>query len=375
MNAITPPAVKPGKIWYWLGALSILAGLVVGGILIVNSISTLSKTVDGFGRVRVPGGESCKLVFDKPGRYTIYYEFETKIPQRDDACNDTGGTELINASTSSPLGLDVTLKSVDQPESAPLKTVPSTSGDVSISLNGHSGKAIREVQIDRPGDYVIEVSGGSAGTTTEPYVLAVGRGAIASVASRIVSAARDSRAWRFARLDPVDRHRIEAPQAPAASGHPGSDGLPRRANGTVRLACASPVGRYPRASGAVGWNGPGLAAASPSGPRLNAASASAARAVGPTELVAKPARASTSEKGWPEVAKRQAQSEVRTRLLHSPPRSTDGEEPSRPCRRSTLPAGRTSWVTTAGWRAPARWRRLDAGTSSRSLRHRGCRPR
>jgi hypothetical protein len=189
MNAITPPAVKPGKIWYWLGALSILTGLVVGGILIANSISTLSKTVDSFGRVRVPGGESCKLVFDKPGRYTIYYEFQTKIPQRDDACNDTGGTELINASTSSPLGLDVTLKSVDKPENAPLKTVASTSGDVSISLNGHSGKAIREVQIDRPGDYVIEVSGGSAGSTTpEPYVLAVGRGAITSVASRIVSA-------------------------------------------------------------------------------------------------------------------------------------------------------------------------------------------
>jgi hypothetical protein len=187
MNAITPPAVKPGKIWYWLGALSILAGLVVGGILMANSISTLSKTVDNFGRVRVPGGESCKLVFDKPGRYTIYYEFQTKIPQRDDACNDTGGTELITASTSSPLGLDVTLKSVDKPESAPLKTVPSTSGDVSISLNGHSGKAIREVQIDRPGDYVIEVSG-RGNTTPEPYVLAVGRGAIASVASRIVSA-------------------------------------------------------------------------------------------------------------------------------------------------------------------------------------------
>jgi hypothetical protein len=148
----------------------------------------LSKTVDGFGRVRVPGGESCKLVFDKPGRYTIYYEYQTKIPQRDDACNDTGGTELITASTSSPLGLDVTLKSVDKPDSAPLKTLPSTSGDVSISLNGHSGKAIREVQIDRAGDYVIEVSGGSAGTTSEPYVLAVGRGAITSVASRIVSA-------------------------------------------------------------------------------------------------------------------------------------------------------------------------------------------
>jgi hypothetical protein len=187
MNAITSPAVKPGKIWYWLGVLSILTGFVVGAILVVNSISTLSKTVDGFGRVRVPGGESCKLVFDKPGRYTIYYEFDTKIPQRDDACNDTGGTELINASTSSPLGLDVTLKSVDKPDSAPLKTVPSTSGDVSISLNGHSGKAIREVQVDRAGDYVIEVSDGSA-SATDPYVLAVGRGAIASVASRILSA-------------------------------------------------------------------------------------------------------------------------------------------------------------------------------------------
>lgn len=167
--------------------MAILAGLIAGGLIIANSLSALSKTVDSFGRVRVPGGESCKLVFDKPGRYTIYYEFQTKLPNRDDACNDTGGTEQINTSTESPLGLDITLKSVGKPDSAPLKTDKSSSGDVSISLNGHQGKAIREVQIDQPGDYVIEVQGGSAGSTTDPYVLAVGRGAISSVASQIVS--------------------------------------------------------------------------------------------------------------------------------------------------------------------------------------------
>lgn len=187
MNTLAPPAVKPGKIWFWLGAMAILAGLIAGGLIIANSLSALSKTVDSFGRVRVPGGESCKLVFDKPGRYTIYYEFQTKLPNRDDACNDTGGTEQINTSTESPLGLDITLKSVGKPDSAPLKTDKSSSGDVSISLNGHQGKAIREVQIDQPGDYVIEVQGGSAGSTTDPYVLAVGRGAISSVASQIVS--------------------------------------------------------------------------------------------------------------------------------------------------------------------------------------------
>lgn len=186
MNAATPP-LKPGKIWYWIGALTILAGLTGAAVLGINSLRSLSKTVDSFGRIKVPGGEQCKLVFDKPGRYTIYYEYQTTMPVRNADCVDTGGNETVaNTRQDPPFGLVVQLRSVSDPAAPLLQSVKSTSGDVSISLNGHVGKSAREVVVDKAGEYVVEVSG--TAEDTQPYVLAVGRGAVSQVAGGILGA-------------------------------------------------------------------------------------------------------------------------------------------------------------------------------------------
>jgi hypothetical protein len=172
-----PSALKPSKIWYWLGALSIVAGLVGGGAIMVRAFMSLNKTVDNFGRVRVPGDESCKLVFSKPGTYTIYYEYKTDLPARGANCQPTGSTESIDAPQRHPLGLEVSL--IDS-AGAELATTLSTTNDQSISLHGHMGTALREVQIENPGDYQLKVGG--IEPDSAPFVLSVGRGALTRVA-------------------------------------------------------------------------------------------------------------------------------------------------------------------------------------------------
>ncbi len=177
MNSPSASAVKPGTFWYWLGGLLMLSSILGGGLIIVNALQTMTKTVDSFGRIKVPGGEGCKLVFGKPGRYTIYYEYQTNLPRRAADCTETGENEEINASAKKPFGLEISLVDTDGTE---IPTSLSTAGDAGISMNGHIGNALREVTIDRPGGYKLKVGGVTE--QSEPFVLAVGRGGIVRVA-------------------------------------------------------------------------------------------------------------------------------------------------------------------------------------------------
>jgi hypothetical protein len=174
-------ALKPSKMWYWLGALSVLAGLIGGGVVMVSAFTSLNKTVDNFGRIRIPGDEHCQLVFAKPGKYTIYYEYKTELPSRGESCQPTGSQETIDAPEQHPLGLEVSL--VDG-SGAELATTLSTSGDKSMSLHGHLGSALREVQIVTPGDYRLKVDG--VDPNAAPFVLSVGRSGLAHVAPYIL---------------------------------------------------------------------------------------------------------------------------------------------------------------------------------------------
>ena len=188
MNAYAAPVVKPGKLWYWLGALLMLVGIIVGAVMAVQAFQALSKTVDGFGRVRVPGGENCKFVFDKAGTYTIYYEFQSTVPKRSDDCIDPAGGQsaetenVVNSSQEAPLDLDIRLVSVTGGTELPTVL---RKGDVSFSTSGHLGSAVREVTLPEAGEYRLKVTGVE---NAQPFVLAIGRGGVFQVAGDIVRA-------------------------------------------------------------------------------------------------------------------------------------------------------------------------------------------
>jgi hypothetical protein len=163
------PAIKPSKGWIWLGALLILAGITSASIIAIGSTMALSKTVDNFARIRVPDDVNCRLIFTKPGTYTIYYEYQGDVARRSDDCQETGGTVAVSAPKTAPVGLDVTLTD-DQG-----KEISSTrnTDDVSVSVSGHAGVAVRKIVIPAAGDYLAVVTGAG----DKPFVLAVGRGA------------------------------------------------------------------------------------------------------------------------------------------------------------------------------------------------------
>ena len=53
----TPTKIKPGKGWYWLGALLLAGGLLGGLALAVAGFLNLKNTVEDFGRFKVTNGQ------------------------------------------------------------------------------------------------------------------------------------------------------------------------------------------------------------------------------------------------------------------------------------------------------------------------------
>lgn len=173
MSTPSPSPIKPSKALIWLGALLILAGIIGAAAIAIGSTIALSKTVDGFARLQMPSDESCRLIFTKPGRYTVYYEYAGTVPERDETCQPTGRDVIVDADQTPPAGLDVTL--IDSAGNEITSTA--ATDDASISISGHAGVAVRSIVIPTAGDYTATVERGGDGT----YVLAFGRGGVLSV--------------------------------------------------------------------------------------------------------------------------------------------------------------------------------------------------
>jgi hypothetical protein len=170
--------VKPSKAWIWLGALVLLAGLISAATVAIGSTMALSKTVDGFARIRVPDDVNCRLIFTKPGTYTVYYEYQGDVARRNDTCEASGGVVPITASKTAPVGLDVTLIDDRGKEIASTRNTD----DVSVSLNGHAGVAVRQIVIPAAGDYSVKVDKDTLDRSgSNKFVLAFGRGATTKI--------------------------------------------------------------------------------------------------------------------------------------------------------------------------------------------------
>jgi hypothetical protein len=170
--------VKPSKAWIWLGALVLLAGLVSAATVAIGSTMALSKTVDGFARIRVPEDVNCRLIFTKPGTYTVYYEFQGDVVRRNDTCEESGGVTAISAPKTAPFGLDVSLIDDQGKEIASTRNT----NDTSISLNGHAGVAVRQIVVPAAGDYSVKVNKEIlARPGSNNFVLAFGRGATTKI--------------------------------------------------------------------------------------------------------------------------------------------------------------------------------------------------
>jgi hypothetical protein len=166
-NAPPPPGAPPPEStrirpsgWWYLPAILVLAGGVIGGItLMVVGFVNLSRLVDDFARIEVVEGEgSERLVFDRAGRFVLYYEFES----------DIDGAGFSGADADLPAVLEATVRGPGT--EGPLLLVRDERNDFSFSFSGNAGISFASVRIPEAGTYDVEIES----SERSPFVVSVG---------------------------------------------------------------------------------------------------------------------------------------------------------------------------------------------------------
>ncbi len=146
----------PSALFYGLGALVILAGLVIFVVFLMQSLTSLTGLTDSLTQVVAPGTK--EIEFSEPGRYSVFYEHNSVIGGR---VYRTG--ENIH-------GMQCTLISRETGEEV---TLSPPSGKTSYHMGSRQGYSLLRFTIDTPGTY--EFSAQYSEGAGPQVVLALGR--------------------------------------------------------------------------------------------------------------------------------------------------------------------------------------------------------
>jgi hypothetical protein len=64
--------VRPARLWYWVAGAAVVAAVVWLALGLFLGFRSLSRQVEGFQRVPIPGQAEVSLT--EPGGYTVYFE-------------------------------------------------------------------------------------------------------------------------------------------------------------------------------------------------------------------------------------------------------------------------------------------------------------
>ncbi|HEU0041959.1 MAG TPA: hypothetical protein VFQ15_06395, partial [Jiangellaceae bacterium] len=175
------PKIKPGKGWYWVGALLIAGGLLGGAALGIAGVLNLTNSIEDFGRFRVEGGTGAATVtFEKPGQYSIYYENESEV------CADLGATPgepcetvTVQGESDPPAQLDISITSGDR--SLPIGPAENS---LDYSFSGFSGTEVATVDVDEAGSYSMVVETRREGE----FAIALGKDVVSTVLPWVLGA-------------------------------------------------------------------------------------------------------------------------------------------------------------------------------------------
>jgi hypothetical protein len=172
----SPKKIKPGKGWYWLGGLLIAGGIIGAIALGVAGVVRFISALDDFGRFAVvDGAGSATVRFDKSGDYSIYYENKSKVCRDLDAAAAGDCTKERVSADSDPPGDLVAGISISNDQGS-LSVEPSNTS-IDYDFGDYAGKEVATVQVDQPGSYTMTVTT----ERTEPFTVAIGKGAVSSV--------------------------------------------------------------------------------------------------------------------------------------------------------------------------------------------------
>ena len=176
----TPTKIKPGKGWYWLGALLLAGGLLGGLALAVAGFLSLKNSVDDFGRFKVTNGQgSATVSFEKPGTYTIYYESHSKVCQDLTQSGSGCTTETVRGPKSPPAGLSITISKDGQD-----LDVSEAKNSFDYTLGDYTGKAVGSVKVEEPGAYSMVVQTRREGD----FAIALGKDVVSTIVPWLIGA-------------------------------------------------------------------------------------------------------------------------------------------------------------------------------------------
>jgi hypothetical protein len=183
--AAAPKAkIRPGRIWYLVALLVLLAGVA----WLVVGLLSISSRVDSFARVAIPAGG--QITLDHSGDYVIYYEGpgaqSGQIP-------------------------DFRVRVTPASAGAAVQSLGPYNSSVTYSFGSHQGRAVLSMRVGHPGRFRVEtpaggnvpvgsglafgdsIVGGVAGTAL-PSVLLILAGIVALVVIFIIRIVKTSRA-------------------------------------------------------------------------------------------------------------------------------------------------------------------------------------
>jgi hypothetical protein len=157
----------PGRAGYILALGVFLLGLIGAGVLAAVFFFGLMGLGDDLQRVVGPGSDEIELT--ETGRYTVFYEYESRVDGVD------------HSTDREPPQIDIGVERLS--DGAEIE-VGRARGETSYSLREHSGESIRQFRVDEPGTYRITIS--YADGSQEPEVVlalgeGVGRGLLTSI--------------------------------------------------------------------------------------------------------------------------------------------------------------------------------------------------
>ena len=129
---------QPGKFWYWVAGLLVLAGLAAGVALGVRGVSSFSRVISELARVPIPGTAQLDL---EPGGHVIYLEQ-----------SDTGALPAV----------DVEVRHDGSGESVDVRRY---AGELNYNSGGVSGTAVATFDVVEAGVYEVVVDGAEGSGT------------------------------------------------------------------------------------------------------------------------------------------------------------------------------------------------------------------
>ena len=149
----------PGRLWYGVSVIILIAGIIVYVLWLINGITGITR---GFQQIIVPGKSD--ILLSKPGKYTIFYEFRSRV---------NGRIYLTKENLS---GLECTIKEKSSGQNINLESPKITS---SYSVGSRSGTSILEFTIAKAG--IFELTTENSKDMEQEFVIAIGKNIVGNI--------------------------------------------------------------------------------------------------------------------------------------------------------------------------------------------------